>query len=81
MSMHEKAPENFVKTFNKAWDVGLQASIWALVFLLCYFFYGLGGWGPFIGVLFTAAVLYGAYRLFHALFIGPKDPDKEDQTH
>ena len=81
MSMHEQAPEHFVNTFNAAWDIGLKSAIWLGVFLLCYFFFGLAGWGAFIGAIIAVGVIYGAYSLFHALFIGPADPDEEPSGH
>ena len=78
MSQHEQAPENFVITFNAAWDIGLKASALIGLVLLAMFFYNLyDSFVAFFVTLILAALAYGAWRLFAALFIGPPDPDIE----
>lgn len=81
MSQHENAPENFVNTFNTAWDIGIRASIGIAIVLLAMFFYNMyDSFVAFFVTLILAALIYGAWRLFAALFIGPADPDEEDAS-
>ncbi len=82
MSMHEKAPQEFVATFNAAWDWGIRSSLIIGVVLLAMFFYNLyDSFVAFFGTLILIALAFGAWKLFKALFIGPPDPDAGDSAH
>ncbi len=81
MSQHEQAPKDFVNTFNSAWDIGIRTSILIGLVLLAMFFYNLyDSFVAFFTTLIFAAIAYGVWKLFAALFIGPADPDAEDKT-
>ena len=78
MSMHEKAPEEFVSTFNAAWDWGIRACVLIGAVLIAMFMMNLyDSFAAFFVTLILFAVGYGAWRMLAALFIGPPDPDTE----
>ena len=82
MSMHEKAPEEFVSTFNAAWDWGINASILIGIVLIAMFMLNLyDSFMAFFVTLIVFAIGYGAWRLFAALVIGPPDPDADEIGH
>ena len=79
MSQHENAPKEFVNTFNAAWDIGIRSSIMIGIVLLAMFFYNLyDSFMAFFVTLILVVIGYGVWKLFAALFIGPADPDAED---
>ena len=78
--MHEKAPKEFVNTFNSAWDIGFKFSILAGIVLLALFFYGLyDSFAALFATLIFVALAYGGWKLYAALFIGPVDPDSPSE--
>ena len=82
MSMHEKAPKEFVSTFNSAWDWGIRSSVIIGIVLFAMFMYNIyDSFFAFFATLILVAVAFGVWKIFSALFIGPVDPDEENTGH